>query len=191
MFTEKTVHCDQVFHGRVFDVEVQTVMLHDGHPARREIVRHNGGACVVAVDDLENVYLVRQFRKPYDDMLLEIPAGKLEPGEDPLDCARRELTEETGLRAEKIDWLATVYPSPGYCSETLTIFLATGLTQGDASPDEGEHLSCHAYPLSELLAMIDRGEIRDGKTIIGILRLSSKMHAAKEPAEPQTYGEAR
>jgi len=183
LFSEKTIHSDTVFSGKVFQVEVQTVRLHDGQPARREIVRHNGGACVVAVDERLNVYLVRQYRKPYDEMLLEIPAGKLEPGEEPLACARRELTEETGLHAEKIEWLATLYPSPGYCSETLTIYLATGLTQGQASLDEGEHLSCHAYPLSELLDMIDRGEIRDAKTQVGLLALDRRLQCQRTEEE--------
>lgn len=136
----------------------------------------------MAVDEHQQVYLVRQFRKPFDEMLLEIPAGKLEAGEDPLDCARRELTEETGLSADRIEWLATVYPSPGYCSEKLTIFLATGLTQGQACPDDGEHLSCHAYPLDELMGMIERGEIRDAKTQVGLLTLSRRL-ALLRPGE--------
>lgn len=175
LFSEKTIHSDTVFSGRVFSVEVQTVRLHDGRPAHREIVRHNGGACIVAMDSRQQVYLVHQFRKPYDAMMLEIPAGKLEPGEAPLSAARRELTEETGLTADKIELLATMYPSPGYCSETLTIFLATGLTQGKATPDEGEHLSCQCYPLSDVLEMIDSGEIRDAKTIVGLLTLSRRL----------------
>lgn len=175
MFNEKTIHSDQVFCGRVFQVEVQTVQLHDGQPAKREIVRHQGGASILAVDEMQRVYLVRQFRKPYDQILLEIPAGKLEIGEDPADCAARELTEETGLRAEKIEWLATIYPTPGYCSEVLSIYLATGLTQGEANPDDGEHLTCHAYPLSEVMTMIDRGEIRDAKTMVALLTLSRRL----------------
>jgi len=185
LFSEETVHSDTVFIGRVFQVEVQTVQLHDGRPAQREIVRHNGGACVVAVDKQQNVYLVRQYRKPFDELLLEIPAGKLEPGEEPLVCASRELTEETGLSADRIEWLTTLYPSPGYCSETLTIYLATGLTQGEACLDDGEHLSCHAYPLTELLAMIDRGEIRDAKTQVGLLALHRRLTMAG-PVEDYT-----
>lgn len=169
-FFEETTAMDQHFAGRVFRVEVHQVRLPDGSLANREIVRHNGGACIAAIDDDENVYLVRQFRKPFDAELLELPAGKLEIGEDPLACARRELTEETGLSAESIEWLATAYPSPGYVSETLSIYLATGLTFGESNLDDGEFLSVHPYPLNEALAMIDRGEILDAKTQIGLLK---------------------
>lgn len=175
LFSERTMQTEKIFSGRVFQVEIQTVELQDGKSARREIIRHNGGACVVALDDQQQVYLVRQFRKPYDMELLEIPAGKLEPGEDPAECAGRELTEETGLRASHLEWLATIYPTPGYCNEILTIYLATGLTQGEANPDDGEHLSCHAYPLPVVLAMIDRGEIRDAKTLIALLTISRRL----------------
>jgi ADP-ribose pyrophosphatase len=179
-FHEETTAMDQCFAGRVFQVEVHDVRLPDGRMAKREIVRHNGGACVVAVDDDENVYLVRQFRKPFEEELLEVPAGKLEVGEDPLDCATRELMEETGLAASSIEWLATVYPSPGYLSEILWIYLATGLTYGQSNLDDGEFLSVHPYPMSELLAMIDRGEIRDAKTQVGLLRAARVLAARKE-----------
>jgi ADP-ribose pyrophosphatase len=170
MFTEETIDKTIHFEGRVFTIEEHTVRLHDGQRARREIVRHPGGACVVPVDADGNVHMVQQFRKPYDMMLLEIPAGKLEPGEDPLVCAVRELGEETGFTANNVEWLATVYPSPGYCDETLTIYIATGLTIGDVNPDEGEFLSNRSLPLNEALEMIDRGLIRDAKTQIGLLR---------------------
>lgn len=183
LFNEETIHTDLVFDGRVFQVEVQSVRLHDGRPAMREIVRHSGGACVIPLDDDQHVYLVRQFRKPYDQMLLEIPAGKLEPGEDPLVCARRELTEETGLQADRFEHLSTLYPSPGYCSEILTIYLATGLVSGQANPDDGEHLSCHRYPLSEALTMLDNGEIRDAKTQVALLTLARRLNISRQGEE--------
>lgn len=191
-FLEETTQMDQHFDGRVFKVEVHQVRLPDGRMAMREIVRHNGGACIVAVDAQENVYLVRQFRKPYDAELLELPAGKLEIGEDPLACATRELMEETGLRADLIEWLATAYPSPGYCSETLSIYLATGLTYGENKLDDGEFLSVHPYPLDEALAMIDRGEIRDAKTQIGLLKARRVLDQRKMvQAVSQSAGEPR
>ncbi len=172
LFTEHTVSKETMFAGRVFQVELHSVVLPDGRHASREIVRHNGGACIVALDERQHVYLVRQFRKPYDMEMLELPAGKLELGEDPLVCARRELREETGLDADRITLLSTVYPSPGYCSETLSVYLATGLTVGQSQLDEGEFLDLHVYPLEQALDMIDSGEIRDAKTQIGLLKVA-------------------
>lgn len=183
MFSELTIEKETLFSGRVFQVEYHTVSLPDGRTAHREIVRHNGGACVVALDERESVYLVRQFRKPYDMEMLELPAGKLEIGEDPLECARRELKEEAGLVAEHIDLLATVYPSPGYCSETLSIYLATGLTVGESQLDDGEFLDLHVFPLEQTLAMIDRGEIRDAKTQVGLLKVARMLAQQKGAAE--------
>lgn len=170
MFSEETIDKKVHFEGRVFTVEEHTVRLHDGQRARREIVRHSGGACIVPIDEKGQVHLVQQFRKPYDMMQLEIPAGKLEPGEDPYVCAVRELAEETGLRAENVEWLATVYPSPGYCDEILTIYIATELSPGQASPDEGEFVSSRSMPLQEAIDMVDRGLIKDAKSQIGLLR---------------------
>jgi ADP-ribose pyrophosphatase len=173
--TERTLQVEEVFSGRVFKVEIQQVLLPDERIARREIVRHNGGACVLALDDEGQVYLVRQYRKPFEAELLEIPAGKLEAGEKPIDCARRELLEETGLRAENLVSLAVLYPSPGYTSEALTIYLATGLTKGTACLDEGEYLVLQRMPLTDALSMLDRGEIRDAKTQVALLTLARKM----------------
>lgn len=169
MYHEPSHHVEQPFSGRVFNVEVHAVTLPDGASSRREIVRHNGGACVLALDSRRCVTMVRQYRKAFDCELLEIPAGKLEKGEDPLDCARRELSEETGLSADRFQWLTTFYPSPGYTSEILHIYLATGLTPGQAHLDKGEFLSCQTLPLDTLLEMVDRGEIRDAKTVIALL----------------------
>lgn len=180
MFSEDTIDSKVHFQGRVFSVEEHKVRLHDGQQAKREIVRHSGGACIVPVDDDGFVYLVNQFRKPYDRMLIEIPAGKLEPGEDPLECARRELTEETGLTAQKIEWLSTVYPSPGYCDEILTIFIGTGLSQGDSNPDQGEFITVQKIFINDAIDMIDRGQIPDGKTQIGLLRAEKWFAKYKE-----------
>jgi ADP-ribose pyrophosphatase len=168
---------DQPFSGRVFNVEVHAVTLPDGTSSRREIVRHNGGACVLALDSQMGVAMVRQYRKAFDCELLEIPAGKLEAGEDPLDCARRELSEETGLTAARFHLLTTFYPSPGYSSEILHIYLATGLTPGQAHLDHGEFLSCQTCPLDELLDRVDRGEIRDAKTIIALTLTARRLNS--------------
>ncbi|MDW7658849.1 MAG: NUDIX hydrolase [Bacillota bacterium] len=175
MYHEPSHHVDQPFSGRVFNVEVHAVTLPDGASSRREIVRHNGGACVLALDSRRCVTMVRQYRKAFDCDLLEIPAGKLETGEDPLDCARRELSEETGLTAARFYLLTTFYPSPGYSSEILHVYLATGLTPGQAHLDKGEFLSCQSYPLNALLKMVDRGEIRDAKTVIALLLTDRRL----------------
>jgi ADP-ribose pyrophosphatase len=168
---EPSLQIEQKFCGRVFTAELHTVALPDGRTARREIVRHSGGACVLALDDHDQVAMIRQYRKAFEADLLEIPAGKLEPGEDPADCARRELSEETGFTTGSLSLLATLYPSPGYCSEVLSIYLATNLKAGQAHPDDGEHLSCSMIALHDLLDRIDRGEIRDGKTQVALLML--------------------
>lgn len=179
LLQEKTVCREQLFTGRVFQVEVRQVMLSDGSQAEREIVLHAGGACIVPLDKQKNVHMICQYRSPFDQVMLEIPAGKLEPGEEPLACAARELAEETGYRAGRIVRLATVFPSPGYCSEILHIFLGTDLAPGVARPDQGEILDCRQYQLDLLLSMIDRGEICDAKTIIALLTLDRWLRSGQ------------
>jgi ADP-ribose pyrophosphatase len=180
VYEERSCEINKPFSGRVFSVEVHSVTLPNGHESRREIVRHYGGACVLALDSSFNVAMVHQYRKAFERDLVEIPAGKLEPGEDPLSCARRELAEETGLTANVIEHLITFYPSPGYSSEILTIFTATGLIKGTAQPDEGEFVFFEMIPLDDLLERVDRGEIRDAKTMIALL--STERRLKKDPA---------
>ena len=175
LYQEPSQQIEQPFSGHVFNVEVHAVTLPDGQSSQREIVRHSGGACVLALDNLLRVTMVEQYRKAFDSDLLEIPAGKLDPGEDPLDCARRELSEETGLTADCFRLIATLYPSPGYCSEVLSVFLATGLTAGQAHLDDGEFLSCQTYALDELLERVERGDIRDAKTMIALLMVARRL----------------
>lgn len=175
MFEETVTHKKEVFKGQVFSVELQQVTLPDGFESHREIVRHHGGACVLALDEKGRVTLVRQYRSPFATDLLEVPAGKLEPGEDPRCCAARELQEETGFKADSIELLQTIYPSPGYCSEVLSIFLATGLRPGKARPDPGEILRCERLPLAQALEKIDDGTIKDAKTIVALLSLERRQ----------------
>lgn len=175
MYEEPSYEINQPFSGRVFSVEIHAVTLPNGHVSRREIVRHDGGACILALDASFNVAMVHQYRKAFDTDLIEIPAGKLEPGEDPLSCAKRELAEETGLTANIFEHLTTLYPSPGYSSEILTIFAASGLTKGIAQPDEGEFVLFEMIPLGDLLERVDRGEIRDAKTMIALLAAERRL----------------
>ena len=162
------------FEGALIRVEHWRVRLPDGSPALREVVAHPGGAAVVAVDACGLVTLVRQHRPAVDELMLEIPAGKLEhPHEDPLACARRELLEETGLSAENWRPLTTVCTTPGYCDERVALYLATGLSQGEARPDAGEFLRVERMPLQEAVGRVLSGELRDGKTALGLLMAGS------------------
>lgn len=172
---EKEIACQEIFCGKVFSVEMLDVILQDGSEGKREIVRHNGGATIVPLDHDNNVYMVRQFRAPFGRVILEIPAGKLELNEKPENCAERELTEETGLRADCIEKLGTIYPSPGYCSEELHLYLATGLHQGPANPDDGEFLQIVKEPITKLVAMIESGEICDAKTVAALLLTARRL----------------
>jgi len=172
---ETVVSRTKMFSGSVFSAEVMEVTLSNGEPGKREIVRHNGGATIVPLDKDNNVYMVRQFRAPFQKVLLETPAGKLEPGEDPRECAIRELLEETGLRADSVVDLGRMYSSPGYCSEILHMYLATGLTEGQANPDEGEFLNVVKIPLSKLLENIEDGSICDAKSVIALLKTARRL----------------
>ena len=169
-YTEKKLRAQEIFRGRIVYLHKDVVRLPDGREAPREIVEHSGGVTVIPVDGDGNVYCVRQFRYAYGAHLLETPAGKLEPGEDPLACAKRELSEETGFTAERYIDLGCIYPSPGYCKETIYVYLATGLVSGKQHLDEGEFLEVEKYPLKTLLDMVMRNEIRDAKTAVGILK---------------------
>lgn len=159
-----------IYSGRIIHVHVDEVELFDGSSARREIVEHDGGVTVIPVDDNGDVYCVRQYRYAMGQSILETPAGKLEPGERPMDCAIRELGEETGFAAGNMIELGEIYPSPGYCREKLYIYLALDLKKGKAHPDEGEFLDLEKYPLDKLEEMVMDNRICDAKTIIAILK---------------------
>ena len=165
---EKTLSSKRVFDGKIVNVRWDSVELVNGKTSYREVVEHAGGVVILAVDEKNRAYMVRQFRYPIGRAMLEVPAGKLEKGEDPLEGAIRELREETGLTAEKIIYFGGTYPSPGFCDEQLHIYLALGLTQGEACPDEDEFLNLEVIDLDELAAMIMRGELQDGKSINAI-----------------------
>lgn len=169
---EKTLSGKRVFDGRVIKVRVDEVMLPNGNTSTREVIEHNGGVCVAALTDEGEVLLVRQYRYPYGDVILEIPAGKRDiTGESPLQCGMRELKEETGATAETFYPLGELYPSPGYCGEVIWMFAAKGLTFGEQHTDEDEFLSVEKIPLDTLVDMIMDGKIADAKTQTAILKL--------------------
>jgi len=165
---------ERVYTGRIVHLDVDTVRFPDGSTSTLEIFRHPGASAVVpflsdpAGDDPQ-VLLIKQYRYAAGGYLYEIPAGRLDPGEDPADCARRELEEETGCRAEGVERLTTIVTTPGFCDEQIHLFMATGLTMGEHRREADEFLEVEQMPLSEALAKIERGEIRDSKTICGLL----------------------
>lgn len=167
--SEKTVKREVIYKGRVLEYVVDKVDV-GGRESSREMVFHPGGVGIVAIDDDGYVCMVRQFRKPYEKAILEIPAGKIDPGEEPLVCGKRELIEETGYRAKEFISLGEFYPSVGYTNEVIHIFLATGLTKGEANPDDDEYVDIERIHIDELVSMIISGEIKDGKTIAGIMK---------------------
>lgn len=166
---EKVESTEKIYEGKIIDVERLEVSLPSGKKSTREIVRHNGGAAIVAIDDNDEVFMVRQYRIAAGKELMEIPAGKIEKGEDPAVCAERELREETGYSAGQMRLLTTLYATPGYCSEKLYVYLATNLTSGHPHRDEGEFLKVRKYKLQDLLEMVYEGQISDAKTVAGIL----------------------
>ena len=167
---EKTLASEQVFDGVLLKVYRDEVGLADGGTSVREFVHHPGGVAAVALDGEGNVYLERQFRYPYHKVVTEIPAGKLEPGEDPFDAIRRELREEIGATAARWDALGCIMPSVGYTDEMLYLYLARGLTFGDTHLDRDEFLEPFTLPFAEALARAADGRINDAKTLSALFR---------------------
>ena len=167
-YYEKTVSTELKYKGNIIDVEKLVVELPNGKLASRDVVRNAGASVVVPIIG-DEVILVQQFRKPPEKVFIELPAGKLEHGEDPAVCAARELKEETGYSTGKLVKILELFPAPAFSDEILHVYLATELTKGEASPDEGEFITAKAYKISEALSMIDEGIINDSKTVAGIL----------------------
>lgn len=170
-FNEKTIEIKKIYDGKIIKLEVQTVELCNKNTAEREIIRHKGGVGIIPITDDNEIIMVRQFRKPYDEEVLEIPAGKIDIDEVPEVCAARELKEETGLTANKISFMSVMYPSPGYTDEKIYIYKAEGLNEGDLSLDEDEFLEVEKYSLIQAVEMVKSGNIKDAKTIIAIMLL--------------------
>ncbi len=168
VFEEKTMKSDKLYEGKLLNLRVDTVEIPDKKYSKREIVEHPGGVGIIPVTDDNSIVLVKQYRKAVERFLLEIPAGKLELNEEPRETAIRELKEETGFEAKKIEYLLEFYTSPGFSNEKIYLFLATDLIAGEPTPDSGEFIEIEKYNIDDLIKMIERGEIVDSKTIIGI-----------------------
>jgi ADP-ribose pyrophosphatase len=167
---EKTVKENVIYNGRIISLSNDTVELPNGKNASREVVKHPGGVGIVALTEKGEVLLVNQFRYPYKAQILEIPAGKLTPGEDPLECGKRELREETGAAAEEYTSLGRLFPSPGYTNEIIYMYLAKNLSYGEMQLDDDEFLDVIKMPLKEAIDMVMSGELVDSKTQIALLK---------------------
>lgn len=165
---ERELESKIIFEGKLFKVTLSKAELSNGAIIEREIVHHRGSAGIVPVTEDRKIVMVRQFRYPAGKELLEIPAGTLEPGEDPLHCARRELVEETGYTAEEFKPLGEIFLAPGYCTEKIHLFLARGLEKRRQLTDIDEEIKVELMSIEELANKIRRGEIVDAKTICGI-----------------------
>ncbi len=167
---ETTISSEEIYNGKIVHLFRDTVRLPNGKEAIREVMRHAGAAAVVPVTEDGDVILVRQYRYPFSAVMLEIPAGKLDPSEQPLDCAKRELLEETGFEAREMTSLGVIYPSIAVMDEKIHLFLARGLTFRAANLDADEFLHVVRLPLRELVADILSGAVPDGKTQIAVLK---------------------
>lgn len=167
--TEKTVRKNYVYRGKILTVRNDDALRPDGKPCKREIVEHPGGTSILYVEN-EKVLLVKQYRYAFGETIYEIPAGKLEPDEDPMSAAKRELSEEAGVEAEELKHLCTYYPTCGYSSEKIYVYQAVKAGHGHAHLDEGEFLNAEYVPVEKVWKMILSGEIKDSKTVIAVQR---------------------
>lgn len=167
---EKRLSGQTVFDGKIITVKVDKALLPNGAQATREVVEHPGGVCILALQEDGTVPLVRQFRYPLGDVMLELPAGKLEYGEEPRPAAIRELGEEVGLEPGELIDLGFIYVSPGFCTEKLHLYLARKVTSVPVHPDEDEFLDIVHLPFETLVDMVMSGEITDGKTVTAVLK---------------------
>ncbi|MBQ2580063.1 MAG: NUDIX hydrolase [Ruminococcus sp.] len=173
---EKTITTKQVYDGIVVKLFSDEVELDNGYKATREVIHHPGGVCVVALDEDENVFIVEQFRYPFAEVLTEVPAGKLEYGEQPELCGRRELKEEVGAEAESFEYLGCLYPTVAYDTEKIYMYLARGLSFSEQDLDDGEFLDVKKMPLKQAFEMAMAGQLPDAKTQLAIIKAYLKLH---------------
>ena len=177
---EKQIKAEYMYKGRIINLRRDEALLPNGNTALREVIEHPGGVCVAAITENDEVLMVRQFRYPYSEVVLEIPAGKRDSAdENPLKCGKRELREETGATAANFIPLGELYPSPGYCGEVIWLYAASGLSFGNQDTDEDEFLEVEKIPLKKAVEMIMNGEIKDAKTQAAILKLNLLRESGK------------
>jgi ADP-ribose pyrophosphatase len=172
---EKTLSSEMIYEGKILNLRKDRVIVKDGGESYREIVEHNGGVIILGITDEGKIPMIRQYRKPARQIMFELPAGKLEKGEDPAAAALRELKEETGYTAGRIRLISSFYPTVGYSEEILHIFFAEGLTAGATDFDDNESIDIEEYTPEELYKKIDAGEMNDGKTILALLLLRCQV----------------
>ena len=172
---EKTISSEMMYDGKIVKLLRDSVELENGKTALREVIKHPGGVGIVPLDEDNNVLMVRQFRYPHGKVLLEIPAGKLEYGENPRECGLRELKEETGCTCDSFEYLGNLIPTPAYDTEVIHMYLARGLHSGEQNPDEDEFLEIEKIPLEKAVEMIMNNEIADAKTQIAILKTAGTV----------------
>lgn len=170
---EETVAQKEIFNGHIINVHVDDIKTEDGKPAKREVVDHNGGVCVAVITEDNEILLVKQFRYPYNEVLVEVPAGKLEIGEDPFEAMKREQLEETGTTGKNYVSLGKLYPTPGYCSEVIYLWACKVDEYADQNLDDGEFLEVIKMPLDKAVEMVLNNEIPDAKTQVCILKTAS------------------
>ncbi len=175
MSEEKTLSSQLIYEGRAVKLRVDTVQMPSGRETTREIVEHSDCVAIIAIDTDDNVLLVNQFRRPVEKELLEIPAGGIEPGEEPIECVRRELREETGYLPGKVERLGGFYSAPGYCTEYLHLYLATDLTPSPLQAEDTEEITLVRVPINQISRLITSDSICDAKSIAGLLIYSSLL----------------
>lgn len=167
---EKTVKSEKIYEGRIISLRKDTVELENGKTALREVVEHPGGVCVVPITDDNHIIFVRQYRYPFGEALLEVPAGKLNPGEDHFECGKRELLEETGAIPSEYSYMGVLYPTTAYLTEKIHMYLAKGLSFSTQSLDDDEFLDVVKVPFEKAVEMVMSNEIKDSKTQIAVLK---------------------
>lgn len=177
--TEKTLSQEYKYRGKIVNLRVDDAELENGHVTKREVVEHPGGVTIGALTDKNELLFVRQFRYPYQQVILETPAGKLEPGEDAFEAGKRELKEETGTTGRDFQFLGNMYPTPGYCGEIIRLYACRVDGYGEMDPDDDEFLEVERIPLDRAVQMVMDNEIPDGKTQILILKIAALVRENK------------